>query len=402
MRESSSPLIGVIIPTRDRCETLPFAIRSVLDQSTDSLEIIVSDNFSSDRTRDVVGGFKDQRIRYLRTDRRLSMCDHYDFAVAHSRAAYVVIIGDDDALMPGAVEKLSEKIRSRPSKIYKWYPHFYVWPVPGKEARVSTIEIRREDREINLVEMAKFAIRYGTWRYAHLPMVYHSAVSADVLNDLRQQTGRIFHSTQPDVFTAFALPAFSPTAIHLGDSLTVSGHSPKSNAAILAFKDPRPGHQFIAEYGDYQWDPTLFPDVPVKINMIPDAALKAMKLFDGIYNGERFNYNAMWPYMERYWDCEGKLSLIRRRAEISKYHSFNPALYLLYKAIQRLADVRANLMKRTTATAKLERQFRNGELARPKDVFECAHLLGSLLDRDQIPPSLNFGRASSRASVGSS
>lgn len=387
MRDNSAPLISVLIPTRDRCETLPFAIRSVLIQNTDLLELIVSDNFSSDRTQEVIKGFQDERIRYLRADRRLSMCDHWDFALAHCRARYVIVIGDDDALMPGAAEKFSDKVRSTPSEIYKWHPHFYVWPAAGKESRVSSLSPKCDDQEINLAEKAKFAIRHGTWRYSQLPMVYHTAVSLDLLNELKRRTGRVFHSTQPDVFTAFALAVLSSTAIVLGESLSVSGHSPKSNAAILAFNDPKPNQRFIAEYQDYQFDPTLFPGVPAVINMIPDAALKAMKLFESFYKDVRFNYNAMWPFMERFWKVDGQLSLIRRRAEISKYQPFNPAIYLAYKAMHRLADLRAKFLERSSASAMLELRFRNGDIARPNDVFECARFLESFLDGEAVQPS---------------
>jgi glycosyltransferase involved in cell wall biosynthesis len=387
MEENSAPLISVVIPTGNRCETLPFAIRSVLDQKSDLLELIVSDNFSSDRTHEVISEFKDVRIRCVRTDRRLSMCDHWDFALAYCRGRYVIVIGDDDALMPGAVEKLIKRIRATPSNIYKWCPHFYEWPTASMPARVTSIELNTEDRQINLVEKAKFAIRHGTWRHSRLPMVYHSAVSADLLKELKRKTGRIFHSTVPDVFTGFALAAVSPTAMLLGESLSVSGHSPASNGAFHSFKDPTPVQKFVDEYADYKLDPTLYPKVPITINLIPDAALKAMKLFDTCYDGMRFNYSAMWAFMERFWEFDGQLSLIRRRKDISKYHPFNPAIYLIYKGIHRLARWRAEFAERTGAAAKLERRFRKGDLARPNDVFECAGLLANLVDRDDIRPS---------------
>ena len=40
----STPFFSIIIPTRNRFETLPYAIQTVLEQSFDSYELIISDN----------------------------------------------------------------------------------------------------------------------------------------------------------------------------------------------------------------------------------------------------------------------------------------------------------------------------------------------------------------------
>ncbi len=42
------PLISVIVPTRERAETLVFTLRSAIDQELTSYEVVVSDNFSQD------------------------------------------------------------------------------------------------------------------------------------------------------------------------------------------------------------------------------------------------------------------------------------------------------------------------------------------------------------------
>ena len=41
---------SIIIPTRNKAEYLPYAIKSVLDSSRDDIEVIVSNNFSTDNT----------------------------------------------------------------------------------------------------------------------------------------------------------------------------------------------------------------------------------------------------------------------------------------------------------------------------------------------------------------
>ncbi len=71
----------VIIPTRERADTLYYSLKTCVTQDYDDLEILVSDNFSQDNTREVVESFKDPRIRYINTGKRVSMSDNWEFAV---------------------------------------------------------------------------------------------------------------------------------------------------------------------------------------------------------------------------------------------------------------------------------------------------------------------------------
>src|SRR4051812_3222592 len=96
----SSPRFSIIIPTRERAATLRYALRTCLDQTFDDYEVIVSDNFSSPATKAVVDEAAAPRVRYFRTDRPLAMSDSWEFAVSHARGEYVLVIGDDDGLLP--------------------------------------------------------------------------------------------------------------------------------------------------------------------------------------------------------------------------------------------------------------------------------------------------------------
>lgn len=80
-----NPLLSVIVPTRERADTLKFAIRTILDQSTDDIELIISDNFSQDNTQEIVESFSDHRLKYFNTGKRLSMCDNWEFAFQQCR-----------------------------------------------------------------------------------------------------------------------------------------------------------------------------------------------------------------------------------------------------------------------------------------------------------------------------
>lgn len=91
------PLVSAIICTHNRDRYLGFAIDSLLAQDFSDFEIIVVDNGSSDRTREVVEArLKDQRLRYIyKSEIGLSIARNTGAKIAYGEIlAYL----DDDAI----------------------------------------------------------------------------------------------------------------------------------------------------------------------------------------------------------------------------------------------------------------------------------------------------------------
>lgn len=102
-RPNRGPLATVAIATHNRAEFLGQCIRSVLFQSVEDIELMVVDDGSSDHTRDVVSGFKDSRIRYVRQE-ALGVSTARNRALAEARAPFIVIQDDDDIMLPWRIE----------------------------------------------------------------------------------------------------------------------------------------------------------------------------------------------------------------------------------------------------------------------------------------------------------
>jgi len=334
------PFISVIIPTRERADTLLFAIKTALDQNSDDYEVVVSDNFSQDNTKEVVDSFNDPRLVYVNSGRRLSMCDNYEFGLEHARGEYVIIIGDDDAIMPGAIDALLLTMKSNPSLVYYWSYSVYTWPKNGKNASAYYVPYNHLPRKINLKKIAYRFIAVMR-ESGQLPSPYHGAVAKSILDTIRKQTGRVFHSTQPDLFTSFAIPVFVDTALNVGYIVTVAGKSPKSNSAIAYGRDGRAIYEkFLKEYGDYKIHRSLFPGIDLLANVIQDSILVAMDKFPQFYHSIDFNYNAMWAFIVSQagyfkWNINIK-EVIQKRRQIRQYHSFSVLQFLKYCIINKL------------------------------------------------------------------
>jgi glycosyltransferase involved in cell wall biosynthesis len=341
----SEPIISLIIATRERAQTLAFTLASALNQDSQDFEVVVSDNVSEDETREVISRRLDPRVRYFRTERRLSMCDNYEFALLQARGKYVIFIGDDDAVMPHGLDKLIAIIRAASeSLIYMWPVHVYDWPVGDRSAKVAHFARARPAMYLDLKPKAASVMRRGGWRCLDLPSPYHCAVPKRILDSIRLRTGRVFHSTQPDVFTAMAIPALADRALNVGFTVTLNGRSARSNGLGFVSRSALPNiERFIREYGDYQFHPSLYPGVSGAAKMIPDAVLVARDLFEDFYRGIDFDYGSMWAFVYRL-NFVSRGQILRSIREIRRYHKFSLVRFLIYSFVHDIAGIRRRLL----------------------------------------------------------
>ena len=70
----------MVIPTYNRSNLFPLAVRSILNQTFDDFEVVVSDNCSTDDTQPVAAPIQDSRVRYVRTPPHNVIADSWEFA----------------------------------------------------------------------------------------------------------------------------------------------------------------------------------------------------------------------------------------------------------------------------------------------------------------------------------
>lgn len=347
MSNSCNPLISLVIPTKERYQTLRYTLETALQQTSDRYEIVVSDNFSDDNTKDVVHSFADARIKYVNTGQRLSMRDNWEFAFGHVTGDYVIFIGDDDAVMPHAIDTLQQAIRLNPCDVYCWPCHVYVWPIEDAKPVVKYRAGESPASDVDIRAQARFAAKWGLCNYAGLPHLYHSAVSKSLLDKIKSVTGRVFHTTCPDVFMAYALPAFCEKARNIGKCITVVGHSAKSNSGALLTKEGNAIlNTFATEYKDYKIHSSLHPKTPFLINLIPDTLLVAMDMFPDVYGNVPRNYSAIWAYMHRIGKYGTLMGIVKIRQEIRQYHDFSALRFLFYALVHSYLGLKSRLHHR--------------------------------------------------------
>jgi glycosyltransferase involved in cell wall biosynthesis len=104
-----NPTVSVVIPTYNRAHLLGKAIQSVLNQTYQDFEIIVVDDGSTDNTEEVVKGFADVRIRYVRQRENMGQVVAITAGIKLARGEYIALQDDDTEWLP---EKLGKQMRA--------------------------------------------------------------------------------------------------------------------------------------------------------------------------------------------------------------------------------------------------------------------------------------------------
>jgi len=103
---SSMPLVSVCIPTYNRADRLRRAVESLLSSTYSNLEIIISDNASSDHTQQVCTELcnRNGNIRYFRHSFNQGPTKNFEYARSQATGKYFLWHGDDDHLEAGYIK----------------------------------------------------------------------------------------------------------------------------------------------------------------------------------------------------------------------------------------------------------------------------------------------------------
>lgn len=112
MPEPVRPLVTVAIPTFSRVHYLKKAVGSALSQTYENIEVIIGDDGQSPLIKDWGEEIasREPKIRYQRNERNLGLAGNWNALADAARGEFIVIIGDDDRLLPDFVGRLVDAI----------------------------------------------------------------------------------------------------------------------------------------------------------------------------------------------------------------------------------------------------------------------------------------------------
>jgi glycosyltransferase involved in cell wall biosynthesis len=104
--------LSVIIPTFNRAHTLPRAVDSVLAQTRPADEILIVDDGSTDRTRELIENGYPQ-CRYLHQANR-GVSSARNLGIREARGDWIALLDSDDAWLPDKLQRQEQALRADP------------------------------------------------------------------------------------------------------------------------------------------------------------------------------------------------------------------------------------------------------------------------------------------------
>ncbi|KPQ34113.1 MAG: Glycosyltransferases involved in cell wall biogenesis [Phormidesmis priestleyi Ana] len=121
-----SPQVSVCIPTYNRANILPYAVKSVLNQTYSNFELLICDDASPDHTAEVVAQWHDPRIRYIRHPQNIQRSRNMRSGYEAAKGEYFIKFDDDDALTPTFLEKTVAILNAQPEVDFVCTDHWVI------------------------------------------------------------------------------------------------------------------------------------------------------------------------------------------------------------------------------------------------------------------------------------
>jgi glycosyltransferase involved in cell wall biosynthesis len=110
----ATPAVSVCIPAYNGAAHIEQAVASVLGQTMEDLEVIVTDDASTDATVDILRRIADPRLRTEVNQQNLGPAGNWNRALTFARGRYVKIMGQDDLLHPPCLEEQARILDAHP------------------------------------------------------------------------------------------------------------------------------------------------------------------------------------------------------------------------------------------------------------------------------------------------
>jgi glycosyltransferase involved in cell wall biosynthesis len=108
-----TPFFSVCIPTYNTANYIGEAIQSILDQTFTDYEIVISDNCSTDNTKEVVDSFNSDKIKYFLNPENIGLYPNMTLTCQRARGKYLQVLCADDKFSPFCLEVIYQQLALR-------------------------------------------------------------------------------------------------------------------------------------------------------------------------------------------------------------------------------------------------------------------------------------------------
>lgn len=240
---------SLIIPSYNGGDYLKACVSSVLMQINDNYELIISDDHSVDGTKLYLESIRnDPRVKVISPSERLSMTEHWEWALTHASGEWLIFIGQDDAVQPyffTLADKLTDIASDLGIRSIMSERAYFFWP--GCEAVYGDVAFSYTAKpKVKVLNSALEATKslLGFVDYFELPQMYTTSLfHKTLLDDARDlQNGQVFSCHPQDANLAAIACSLESQYLKSYIPLGWVGSSPKSAGMAVAVSENAAGN----------------------------------------------------------------------------------------------------------------------------------------------------------------
>jgi glycosyltransferase involved in cell wall biosynthesis len=250
---------SVLLPTRNGGRYLEYCLRSILDDPYQDMELIVSDNANTDETKNVLGVFKsDKRLKVVTLDKPVCVAENWNRALKASRGDYVLMMGDDDCLLPGyfsRMERTLTKYHNPDCVTYNAYSYVAPQSISGNQSSYYKDPFFNfgpdfTGESLILTEKRLSIVRDMFTFRNRLPLnMQTTLMSRKAMNKIK---GGAFQPPFPDHYALNSLLLTVNSWVFLPEKMLVVGVSPKSFGHYVYSDRQDEGKEYLGINSDFK------------------------------------------------------------------------------------------------------------------------------------------------------
>lgn len=194
----SYPKYSIIIPTYNGISYLPTCIDTITSQVYKNYELIISDDHSEDGTQEYLISLAHPNIKTIVTPHKMSMTEHWEWALTHACGEWNIFVGQDDGLQPyffslaDILTKYAQKSQIRTIMSERAYFFWHGCEKVFGDTAISYTALSRIVKHNSTKRMLQTLV--GLNSYFDLPEMYTTSLfHRDIINEARaKQHGKVF------------------------------------------------------------------------------------------------------------------------------------------------------------------------------------------------------------------
>lgn len=222
------PILSIAIATKDREKYCIQSIQSILSLQDKNIEITLSDNSATTQVKEFVENLQSDQVVYRYDNGPVSSIENFNRAVELTTGEYVMLIGDDDTILPKAIEIAQwakdnnvDSVCSKDTILYYWPKALDKYPNGAVIFPKTTNSLVKIDVKNELLTLLKSGLQ--NYLSYSLPKTYHGLVKREIFEEIKRRTGHFYGGLSPDIYSAVAVACIARNHYQIGEPMSIAG-----------------------------------------------------------------------------------------------------------------------------------------------------------------------------------